>query len=93
MRSASSELESNLHSTIDCIDCQSALGPNKRWHFKMSENKNQKPLGKLDWGSSIIKRMINFVVKGVINSVVGKIIGTLLIDFTFIAGAEVPTFI
>lgn len=56
----------------------------------MSENKNQKPLGKSDWWLSIldiIKRMTNFAVKGVINSVVGKIIGTLLIDFTFIAGA------
>ena len=53
----------------------------------MSENKNQKPLGKLDRMLSIIKPITNFFVKGLINSVVGKIIGTLLIDFTFIAGA------
>ena len=32
MRSASSESESNRHSTIDC---QSALGLNKRWHFSL----------------------------------------------------------
>ena len=89
MRSASSESESNLHSTIDC---QSARGLNKRWHFNhILQGRTQRnakikrflqdlsdKTGKIfKIGQSIENSSALFV--GIIGTVIGTVIAYILL--------------